>query len=122
MAGERQVIVSTGVIIATLSGDEDADYSLISRLGNALCAAAESVAAGVPGCQAGGTYTFHYFGDDSVNAEHCSSCGQWASNLDKPDTIDCIQFGDSQTETGRFICIPCQTTERERQVRHTGRE
>ncbi len=120
MAGERQVIVSTGVIIATLSGDEDADYALISRLGDALMAAAEAVAAGVPGCQAGGTYTFHYLGDDSVNAERCSSCGGWATNLDKPDTIDGIQFGDGQA--GRFICIPCQTAERERQARHKGRQ
>jgi hypothetical protein len=121
MAVERQVIVSTGVIV-TLSGDEEADYSLVSRLGDALMAAAESVAAEVPECQGGGTFTFHYLGDDSVNAERCSSCGQWATDLHKPDTIDCVQFGDSQTERGRFICIPCQTTERERHARHKGRE
>lgn len=39
MAVERQVIVSTGVI-AALSGDEDSDDSLVIRLGDALCAAA----------------------------------------------------------------------------------
>ena len=119
MAGERQVIVSTG-IIATLSGDEDADDALVYRLANDLRAAATSVAAGVPGCQADGTVTIHYLGDGSVNAERCSCCGRWASNLDKPDTIDCIQFGDGQA--GRFLCIPCQTAERERQARREGRE
>lgn len=121
MAVERQVLVSTG-LIATLSGDADSDYALASLLGDALLAAAHSVASGLPGCRSAGTWTFHYLGDDSVNAERCSSCGQWATNLNKPDTIDCIQCGDSLTETGRFICIPCQTAERERQARREGRE
>src|SRR5262245_43665712 len=74
MTIERQVIVCTGVV-ATLSGDEDADDSLVNRLGDALLAAAQSVAAGVPGGQVDGTITIHYLGDGSVNAERCSCCG-----------------------------------------------
>jgi len=86
-----------------------ASGSLARRVTDALSAAAKDVAAKNPGCEANGTVSWIYLGEDWVNAERCAMCGQWGSDVETPDDVACIGLG--HWIDGEFFCTQCRMPE-----------
>ena len=104
MTDTRLVLVTVSVLVHA-PAEAGALEEITHRVSDRLQRAVQGVVSSDPSLEATQVTSFHYPGDEGENARRCSLCGRWATDINRPQTIDGLS--DGYEVAGVFRCDQC---------------